>query len=90
MPQSICPGCTAAYKAYCATLIPPCDLDIPTSAARCLHVHTTREILAAKGGTCGQEYWPGILSKCPTYTLHLGNFYMLQICDMGPTALLPL
>jgi hypothetical protein len=21
--QSICPGCTAAYKVYCATLIPP-------------------------------------------------------------------
>jgi len=25
-----------------------------------------------------------------TSTLHLGIFYMLQICDMGPTALLPL
>ena len=62
--RSICPGCTAAYKAYCATLIPPRDLDVPTSAARCLHIHTTREILAAKGGTCEQEYWPVILSKC--------------------------
>jgi hypothetical protein len=26
----------------------------------------------------------------PTYTLHLGIFYMPQICNMGPAALLPL
>jgi hypothetical protein len=52
--RSICPRCTAAYKAYCATLIPaPRDLDVPTSATRCLHVHMTQEIPAAKGGTCG-------------------------------------
>jgi hypothetical protein len=25
----------------------------------------------------------------PLSTLHLGIFYMPQICDMGPTALLP-
>jgi hypothetical protein len=30
-------------------------LDIPTSAARRLHVHTTREILAAKGGNVGEN-----------------------------------
>ena len=29
-----------------------------------LHVNTTREILAAKGGTCGRECWPVILPKC--------------------------
>jgi hypothetical protein len=29
--------------------------DVPTSAARRLHVHTTREILAAKGGTVGEN-----------------------------------
>jgi len=23
IPWSVCPGCTAAYEAYCATLIPP-------------------------------------------------------------------
>jgi len=55
MPWSICPRCTAAYEAYCATLIPPCDLDVPTSTPRHLHVHTTREILAAKGGTVGEN-----------------------------------
>ena len=27
--------------AYCSTLVPHVILDVPTSAARCLHVHTT-------------------------------------------------
>jgi len=49
-------------------------LDVPISAARRLHVHTTREILAVKGGTVGENV----------------GWYMPQICDMGPTALLPL
>jgi len=30
-------------------------LDVPTYAARRLHVHRTREILAAKGGTVGED-----------------------------------
>jgi len=30
-------------------------LDVPIYAARCPHVHTTREILAAKGGTVGEN-----------------------------------
>jgi hypothetical protein len=34
---------------------PPVILNVPTSAARCLHVHTMREILAAKGGTVGEN-----------------------------------
>jgi hypothetical protein len=38
----------------------------------------------------GRESWPIILSKCSTSTEHLGFFYMAQIYDMGPTALLPL
>jgi len=33
----------------------PMILDVPTSAARRLHVHTKREILAAKGGTVGEN-----------------------------------
>jgi hypothetical protein len=42
--------------AYCATLKPPpAVLDVPNSAASCLHVHTTRDILAAKGGTVGEN-----------------------------------
>jgi len=34
---------------------PSVILDVPTSAARRLHVHMTREILAAKGGTVGEN-----------------------------------
>jgi hypothetical protein len=35
-----------------------CDpiIDVPTFADRCLHVHTTREILTAKGGTVGENF----------------------------------
>ena len=55
--RSIRSRCTAVYKAYSATLNPPTPrgLDVPTSAARCLHIHTTREILAAKGRTVGEN-----------------------------------
>jgi len=54
--QSICPRCTAAYRFIVRPLSPPpWFLDVPTSAARCLHVHMTREILAAKGGTVGEN-----------------------------------
>ena len=54
--RSLRSRCTAAYKAYCATLNPPpCGLDVPTSADMCLHVHTMREILPAKGGTVGEN-----------------------------------
>ena len=34
---------------------PPVILDVPTSATGHLHVHTTWEILAAKGGTVGEN-----------------------------------
>jgi hypothetical protein len=43
---------------------PPHGLDVPISAARRLHVHMTREILAAKGRNCGRECWLIILPKC--------------------------
>jgi hypothetical protein len=33
----------------------PGGLDVPTSIARCLHIHMTQEILAAKGGTVGEN-----------------------------------
>jgi len=38
----------------------------------------------------GRETWPIILPKCTTSMEHLGIFYMPQIYDMEPTALLPL
>jgi hypothetical protein len=53
--QSICPRCTAANRLIVRPLSPPVILDVPTSAARPLHVHTTREILAVKGGTVGEN-----------------------------------
>jgi hypothetical protein len=46
-----------SLKSYCATLLtPPYVSDVPTFGARCLYVHTAREIQVAKGGTCGREY----------------------------------
>ena len=41
----------------------PPPLDVPTFAARCLTSATTREILAAKGGTVGEKLSPVILPK---------------------------
>jgi len=49
---------------------------------------TTREILAAKGGTMGEKGCPVILLTWRLYSRHYGSF--TQIYDMGPTALLPL
>jgi len=42
----------------------PPRLDVPTFAARCLHVPTTRQILAAKCGTMDEKGCPLILPKC--------------------------
>jgi len=54
--RSICPRCTAAYGLIVRPLsFPPMILDVPASAARHLHAHMTREILAAKGGTVGEN-----------------------------------
>jgi hypothetical protein len=55
-------------------LSPSRDLDIPTSAAKRLHVHTTQEILAAKGGTCRRECWPVILPKYRLTRYIYGSF----------------
>ena len=46
------------YGLLCDPEPPPHGLDIRTFAARCLHAHTMREILeilAAKGGTVGEN-----------------------------------
>jgi hypothetical protein len=67
----------------------PPRLDVPTFATRCPHVsHDTRD---PSGGRwkCVREYCPVILPKC-RLSHNLGIFYMPQIYDMGPTALLPL
>ena len=55
--QKHIPRMHRSLKAYCETLLTPLMfLDVPTFTTRCLHVHTTQEIQAAKGGTCGREH----------------------------------
>jgi hypothetical protein len=69
----------------------PSVLDVPLSPPVRLLVHVTRETPSSERWELrGRESWPIILLKCSTSTEHLGFFYMPQINDMGPTALLPL
>jgi hypothetical protein len=60
-------------------LLPP-DASAPTDAFR---------TLAADVGTYGRGIGPEILPKCRLPRYNSGFFYMPQICDMGPPALLP-
>jgi hypothetical protein len=54
-------GSSSRPGAYAPDALQPvgllCDLilDVPTFAARCLHIHTTQEILAAKDGTVDEN-----------------------------------
>ena len=79
-----------SLKAYCTTLSPtPLLLDVPTSAARCLHARNdARDPSSERWNFVGENY----LVILPKWRLprHLGIFYMPQIYDMGPTVLLPL
>jgi hypothetical protein len=59
----------------------PPDAPAPTDAFR---------TLAADVGTYGRRITTGKFASVPTSAVHLGLFFMPQICDMGPTALLPL
>ena len=83
MPHVYC-----SLKAYCTTLLPPV-LDIPTSASRCLHTRNDARDPSSERWNCADENIPVIL---PEWRLsrHSGVFYMPQIYDMRPTALLPL
>ena len=67
------------------TLSPTACLDIPTFAARYPHVHNDARDPTSERWNCVGENWPVILPEIATS----GIFYMPQICDMGPTALLP-
>ena len=75
-----------SLKAYCTTLSPV--LDVPTSAARCLHACNDVRDPSSETWNCVGENVPVILPKW-RLPRHLGMFYMPQIYDMGPTALLP-
>jgi hypothetical protein len=50
------PGAYASYAPQPIRFV--CDpiLDVPISAARRLHVHTTRKILATKGASVGENF----------------------------------
>jgi len=60
----------------------------PLFTTRCLHVHHDVRDPSGGSGNCGRECCPVILPKW--LPRHFGIFYMQQIYDMGPTALLPL
>ena len=64
-------------------------LDVPTFAARCLHVRNDARDPNSQRWNCGRECCPVIWPKW-RLPRHLGICYMPQIYDMGPTALLPL
>jgi hypothetical protein len=50
---------------------------------------TTRETTSSESGKCGREI-KGNFYDNGDFHATVGIFYMPQICDMGPTALLPL
>ena len=68
----------------------PPPLDVPTFATTCLCVRSDARDPSSERWNCGRERCPVVI--LPKFQLHvnLGIFYMLQIYDMGPTALLPL
>jgi hypothetical protein len=67
----------------------PPRLEVPTFPTRCPHVRQDAGDPSGGRWNCGREYCPVILPKW-RLPLHLGIFYMLQIYDTGPTALLRL
>jgi hypothetical protein len=63
-------------------------LDVPTFAARCIHVPINTSAPSSERWNYGRE-WSGDFAEMTHCLHHLGIFYMPQICDMGQTALLP-
>ena len=64
-------------------------LDVPTFASRCLYVRQDARDPSGVRWNFGRECCPVIFRKW-RLPRHLEIFYMPQIYDMGPTALLPL
>ena len=79
------PGYTAASR----LIVRPLVLDVQLAPPGVFHVTTTLETLAVKCGTIGIEM-AGNLAESSDFHAILEIFYVPQICDMGPTALLPL
>jgi hypothetical protein len=65
-------------------------LDVPTFAATCLHVHNDARDPSSERQNYGWEILSGNFAYMASLFTPLGIFYMPQIYDMGPTALLPL
>jgi len=57
---------------------------------RCLHVRHDVRDPSGGSGNCGRDRCPVIFFRNDDFHAFLGIFYMPQIYDMGPTALLPL
>ena len=68
---------------------PPLFVDVPTSAARCLHACNDARDPSSERWNCVGKKVPVILPKW-WLLHHLGILYMPQIYDVGPTAFLPL
>ena len=65
-------------------------LDVPTFAARCLHVRKDARDPCSERWNYGRERLSDNFSYMASLFMPLGIFYMPQIYDMGPKALLPL
>jgi len=74
-------------EAYCTHPIPTACLNVPTFADRC--PPTTREILVVKVGTMLARINRKLCLRLRLSRHFRDLFYVPQICDMGPTALLP-
>jgi hypothetical protein len=83
MAQSKCSKCTTAYRlivwplfpvifrrSHFCRQVPPCPYEARDSSS--------------EWWNCGWECWLVILPKCQLPRFHLGIFYVLQICDVGP------
>ena len=65
-------------------------LDVPTFAAKCLHVRKDTRDPSSLRWNYGREMLSSNFAYMASLFIPLGIFYMPHIYDMGPTALLPL
>ena len=75
-------------RVVCHCFPPP--LEVPTFAARCLHVRNDAKDPSSERWNYGRERLSGNFAYMASLFTPLGIFYMPQIYDMGPTVLLPL
>ena len=68
----------------------PRPLEVPTFAAKCLHVCNDARDPSSERWNYGRERLPGNSAYIASLFTPLGIFYMPQMYDMGPMALLPL